>query len=188
MAEALCAFLDASVLYPVSLRNLLMRLSLESLFQAKWSAKIHEEWINAVLRDNPQIPVSRLHALRDAMDAHVDDAVVTDYEHLIATLTLPDSGDRHVLAAAISGQATVIITRNLRDFPGEVLARHNMRAVHPDEFVSGLIEVAPSVVLKAVSDQQRRLTKPPITMDELLSVFLRLDLRATVAQLRGMKV
>lgn len=184
MAEACCAFLDASVLYPVSLRNLLMRLTLESLFQAKWSAKIHDEWITAVLRDNPQIPVARLHDLRDAMDSRVDDAVVTDYEPLIDTLTLPDPGDRHVLAAAIVGRASVIITRNLRDFPDAILVRHRIRAVHPDEFVSGLIEVAPSVVLKAFSDQQRRLTKPPITMDELLGVFLRLDLTETVAQLR----
>lgn len=113
MEETLRAFLDASVLYPVSLRHLLMRLVLEGLFQAKWSAMIYEEWIRAVLRDNPHIPITRLHALRDAMDDRIDDAVVVDYEHLIETLTLPDLNDRHVLAAAIVGQADVIITRNL---------------------------------------------------------------------------
>ncbi len=36
------AFLDASVLYPVSLRNLLMRLTLGGLYQARWSAHVHE--------------------------------------------------------------------------------------------------------------------------------------------------
>jgi hypothetical protein len=86
MAETPRAFLDASVLYPVSLRNLLMRLALERLFQPKWSAMIHQEWIRAAFRDNPQIPIERLHQLRDAMDDRIDDALVIDYERLVETL------------------------------------------------------------------------------------------------------
>jgi hypothetical protein len=37
------AFLDASVLYPALLRNLLMHLALRDLFQARWSDRVHEE-------------------------------------------------------------------------------------------------------------------------------------------------
>jgi hypothetical protein len=43
------AFFDASVLYPSELRNLLMHLALTGLFRAKWSARVHEEWISALL-------------------------------------------------------------------------------------------------------------------------------------------
>ena len=60
MTGAVRAFLDASVLYPVSLRNLLMRLTLNGLFQARWSADVHEEWIRAVPRDRPDLPRQRL--------------------------------------------------------------------------------------------------------------------------------
>jgi len=109
MTGTLCAFLDASVLYPVSLRHLLMRLTLERLYQARWSAKVHEEWMRAVLRDNPGVPTARLHDLRNAMDRRALDAVVTGYEGLIDSLTLPDANDRHVLAAAIVGRADVIV-------------------------------------------------------------------------------
>jgi hypothetical protein len=35
MSGTFCAFLDASVLYPASLRNLLMRLALNSLFSGQ---------------------------------------------------------------------------------------------------------------------------------------------------------
>ncbi|MGA3400012.1 MAG: hypothetical protein ABSC95_12400 [Acetobacteraceae bacterium] len=49
------------------------------------------------------------------MEAHVGDALVSGYEHLIEQLTLPDRDDRQVLAAAIHGGATVIVTANLRD-------------------------------------------------------------------------
>jgi predicted nucleic acid-binding protein len=46
------------------------------------------------------------------MNVHVRDCLVTDYEELIGTLTLPDPDDRHVFAAAIKGQANVIVTHN----------------------------------------------------------------------------
>lgn len=184
MSEPLCAFLDASVLYPVSLRNLLMRLTIDDLYQARWSAHVHEEWIRSVVRDKPHLSIAQLQAVRDGMDAHAEDALVTGYEHLIPTLTLPDPDDRHVLAAAIVGEASVIVTRNLRDFPEDVLDLHNIEAMHPDEFIRGLLNVDPAAVVAAVTQQQRRLKSPPVPMSDLLLLFERLDLIQTVAELR----
>jgi hypothetical protein len=184
MDETPRAFLDASVLYPVSLRHLLMRLALASLFQPQWSAHVHEEWIRSVLRDNPHIPAMRLWALRDAMDQRIDDAVVTGYEHLVETLTLPDPDDRHVLAAAITGGATVILTRNLRDFPPSALKPHGITAWHPDPFIRRFLDVDPESVIGALRDQQASLINPPIPMSELLGIFERIGLAETVAELR----
>jgi hypothetical protein len=184
MRGSFCAFLDASVLYPVSLRNLLMRLTLNGLFQARWSAHVHEEWIRAVLRDRPDVPVARLRQLRDAMDRHAEDCLVTGYEPLIEGLSLPDSDDRHVLAAAIAGRADVIVTCNLKDFPDAILEGYGIEAQHPDEFVRHLIDLAPVLVIDAVRDQQASLINPPITMIELLAVFERLSLTETVLELR----
>lgn len=178
------AFLDASVLYPVSLRNLLMRLTLAGLYQARWSAHVHEEWIRAVLRDHPALPAARLHELRAAMDERAEDSVVTGYEPLIESMTLPDPNDRHVLAAAIVAGADVIVTRNLRDFPDEVLAPYNIEPQHPDEFIRHMLDLAPVVVVDAVRSQQARLINPPVPMPELLALFERLELVETVNELR----
>jgi hypothetical protein len=178
------AFLDASVLYPVSLRHLLMRLAIARLYQPRWSAKVHEEWIRAVLRDNPGVPMTRLHDLRDAMDERAQDAVVTGYEGLIDSLALPDPDDRHVLAAAIVGRADIIVTCNLRDFPPEVLGRHKIEAQHPDEFIRHLLDLAPRVVIDAVRRQQASLINPPVAMPELLALFERLGLTESVVELR----
>lgn len=184
MDGTVCAFLDASVLYPVSLRNLLMRLALSGLFQARWSADVHEEWIGAVRRDRPDIPVDRLHELRDAMNEHAEDSLVTGYAPLIDGLQLLDPDDRHVLAAAIVGQADVIVTHNLRDFPAEALAGHDIAAQHPDEFIRHLLDLSPVLVVEAVRDQQAALIRPPVAMPELLALFERLGLTETVAELR----
>jgi predicted nucleic acid-binding protein len=102
--------MDSSVLYPVSLSNLLMRLTIDNLYQALWSPDVHAEWIRSVARDKPGLPDSRLHEIRDAMDAHATDAVVTGYEPLIDSLELPDPNDRHVLEAAIVSGADMIVT------------------------------------------------------------------------------
>ena len=178
------AFLDSNVLYPVTLRNLLMELAVAKLYQPRWSADVHEEWIRAVLRDRPDIPRERLETIRAAMDHEAQDAIVTGYQPLIAGLALPDPDDRHVLAAAIVGQADVIVTRNLRDFPDDALARYNIEAQHPDEFVRHLLDLSPVLVVDAVREQQEFLINPPVAMAELLDTFERLGLVETVLELK----
>ncbi len=76
--------------------------------------------------------------------------MVTGYEPSIETLNLPDPGDRHVLAAAIRGGATLIVTSNERDFPAAALAAHNIEAIGPDRFLLRLLEQDPSLVLCAL--------------------------------------
>jgi hypothetical protein len=118
------------------------------------------------------------------MDCEAEDASVTGYQPLIAGLTLPDTGDRHVLAAAIVGQADVIVTRNLRDFPDDVLACYNIETQRPDEFLRHRLDLTPVAVVDAMHEQQEWLTNPSVAMREWLAAFERLDPVATVRELR----
>jgi hypothetical protein len=68
----------------------------------------------------------------------------------ITSPTLPDADDRHVLAAAIHGGATIIVTMNLRDFPAAMLATHGMTALHPDTFTGRILENEPDEVIAAL--------------------------------------
>jgi hypothetical protein len=86
----LVAFLDASVLYPALLRNLLMHLAVRDLFQARWSDRVHEEWIAALLRNRRDLTPTQLARTRKLMDENVDDALVDGYEHIVGQLMLPD--------------------------------------------------------------------------------------------------
>ncbi|WP_340615190.1 hypothetical protein [Xenorhabdus thailandensis] len=47
--------LDACVLYPARLRDLLMHLGLAGLYQPKWSATIQGEWKRNLLKQRPDI-------------------------------------------------------------------------------------------------------------------------------------
>jgi len=92
------AFLDASVLYPAPLRDLLLELAVADLYRAKWSDAVHEEWIRSVLRDRPDLTRAQLERTCDLMNLHARDALVSDFEDLIDVLKLPDPDDCHVLA------------------------------------------------------------------------------------------
>lgn len=176
---------DACVLYPAPLRSLLMYLALTDLFRARWTEAIHEEWMRHVRQDYPDITQEQVERIRDLMNSHVRDCLVTGYEGLTPTLTLPDPDDRHVLAAAIRAGADVIVTSNLTDFPAEALTPHGITAQHPDEFITHLLEQAPAVVCEAARKQRQSLKKPPKTVEEYLQALERQRLSRTVAGLRS---
>lgn len=174
---------DACVLYPAPLRDTLMRLALTDLFKAHWTDQIHEEWINALLRQG-KFTRERLERIRDLMDAHVKDAKVTGYEPLIETLQLPDPDDRHVLAAAIRCGADAIVTFNLKDFPEADLAFYGIDLLHPDDFIYYQIDMAPVVCCSAIKMQRTALKNPQIEVEEFLAILQKQQLPQSVSKLR----
>lgn len=180
---ALTALYDACVLYPAPLRDFLIRLAVTGLFRAKWSDDIHEEWIRNVLKNRQDLTLDQLSKTRALMDRSVPDCLVKNYQSIIDSLILPDPDDRHVLAAAIRGRADVIITFNLKDFPTDALAEHNVEAQHPDTFIVDLIGLDTAAVCTAVRAQRKTLKNPPQTAGELLSTFTKLGLAQTVSEL-----
>src|SRR5262245_16383071 len=135
MGPPVLAVYDANILYPAPLRDLFIRLAQARLVRARWTDTIHDEWFRNVLKDNPQLSPERLARTRTLMNEAVRDCLVTGYEDLIESVTPPDPDDRHVLAAAIRAGAGVIVTYNLADFPAEALARFDIEAQHPDDFL-----------------------------------------------------
>ena len=114
------------MLYPAPLRDLLVELANCSLFRAKWTDQIHEEWIGNLLKNRPDLNRDTLTRTRELMDTAVLDCMVEGHMDLVESLVLPDPDDRHVLAAAIHSGADAIITFNMRDFPDEVMSQYNL--------------------------------------------------------------
>jgi predicted nucleic acid-binding protein len=184
MEPPVTAVYDANILYPAPLRDLLIRIAQAGLVRAKWTETIHDEWLRNLLKDKLQLSPERLARTRTLMNEAVRDCLVTGHEDLIDSLMLPDPDDRHVLAAAIRAGAEVIVTYNLTDFPEETLARFDIKALHPDDFLVSLLDVAPAIVCAAVKRQRESLRNPPKTAAELLTTLESMGLTRTVAQLR----
>lgn len=178
------ALYDACVLYPAPLRDLLMHLALTDLYRARWTDRIHDEWIGAVLDKRSDLRRDQLECTRRLMNAHVRDCLVTGYEDLIDRLTLPDPDDRHVLAAAIQCGAAVIVTYNTKDFPAARLDAYGIDAQHPDKFIAHLLDLAPGPVCTAAKRHRQSLKNPPRTVEQFLDALAAQQLSETVSRLR----
>jgi hypothetical protein len=173
---------DANVFYPAPLRDLLIRLAQTDLVRAGWSERILDECFDNLARNRPDLEPSRLRRTRTLINQAVRDALVTGYESLIEGLALPDADDRHVLAAAIHAGVQGIVTFNVRHFPRAVLRVHGIEALHPDRFVSMLIELDEETVLQVLDDQEAALRRAePV---DLITRMERQGLPAAAAALR----
>jgi predicted nucleic acid-binding protein len=143
------------------------------------------EWIKNLLVKRPDLKRQDLEKTRKAMDSAFPDANTTNYQKLIRDLSLPDPGDKHVLAAAIAANAEIIVTFNLKDFPADFLKRYDIEAQHPDEFVSDLIDLDKTSALEALNNQVKRLRNPPKSVDDVLQALEKCGLTNSVMNLRN---
>lgn len=177
------AILDANVLYPALLRDLLLSLAHADLYSAKWFAHIRNEWMRNLLRDRPALG-EKIAAAAQAMEEAIPDCLVIGYEHLIDSLKLPDPDDRHVLAAAIAGHADAIVTFNDKDFPKEVLDPLGIEIQTPDEFVLNQLMLDKATALAAIKRMRERWARPQHDAATLVALLERRGLPQTAAHLR----
>ncbi len=177
------AVLDANVLYPALLRNVLLSLAHADLFSAKWSMHIRQEWTRSLLRDKPMMTAQVAKAAQ-AMEDAIPDCLVSGYEHLIGGLDLPDPDDRHVLAAAIAGRADSIVTLNQRDFPPHIVGALGIEIQTPDEFVLNQLQLDQVTALKALHAMRLRLSRPSLDGPALVALFEKRGLPQSAAHLR----
>lgn len=177
------ALLDANALYPAPVRDLLLSLACAGLYHARWTSRIHEEWLRNVLEQRPELRDKLIRSI-DLMNQSVPDSLIDNFEPLIDSLQLPDPDDRHVLAAAIVGHADAIVTFNSKDFPDEILRTFHIEAQHPDDFVMNQLELRELDAITAIKALRARLRKPPVSAEQLIATYERCGLPLTASQLR----
>jgi hypothetical protein len=61
MISTFTAFIDANVFYGARLRSLVLFVAQTKLYRAKWSERVNDEWVDAVVRKakRPSLTVSR---------------------------------------------------------------------------------------------------------------------------------
>ncbi|WP_455275059.1 PIN domain-containing protein [Rhizobium herbae] len=183
-SKPLVAVLDACVLYPFHLRNLLVQAAFDGLFDAHWSDDIHAEWIRNLAANAPHVTVDRLEVTRDRMKDVLPQANVSGYQSLIPELDLPDPDDRHVLAAAITGKATLIVSWNIKDFPIENLRSHGVACITPDAFLVELYGQFPEALIDSVARARGNLRKSLPSSEDFVGAVERQGLAAFAAILR----
>jgi predicted nucleic acid-binding protein len=172
--------LDANVLYPALLRDVLLTLAHADIYNAKWTATIEQELTRALLRDFPD-KANLVEQLAQRMREAVPDCLVTGYEPLVDSLQLPDADDRHVLAAAVVGHADAIVTFNRKDFPPEVCSPFSVEVQSADEFLVNQITLQKLPALAAIRRMRERWERPEVTAAELIDLLAIRGLGMTAA-------
>lgn len=177
--------IDACVFYSMLQSDAMMSLCARGLFAAKWSVRIEDEWMRALAERRPD-GIDKIMRRRDTMrnvvpDWEVPEAAISPLE---AGLTLPDPGDTHVLAAAMAGHADCIVTANLKDFPGALLAPYGIEAVDPDRFIINQWDLDPIQAIAAFKAMRARWKRPETSPEDFAVAFDRVGLLASGRRLR----
>jgi predicted nucleic acid-binding protein len=183
-SEPPVAVYDACVLYPFHLRNVLVQCAFDGLVEARWTDEIHSEWMRNLADTSSGTPLKRLEATRDLMKAALPDADVACYETLIPSLSLPDPDDRHILAAAIAGKASLIVTWNLKHFPTADLRSHGVAAISPDGFLVALHSTFRNELIASTRRARLNLRKTLPSAEEFIEALKAQGLTAFSAILR----
>ena len=144
------AVLDACVLYPSVLREILLGVAARGLYEPLVSDRILREWTLATAKIGPMAQV-QAEGEATLVKAAFPRAVIREQPNIEARLALPDPDDDHVLAVAIAGHADAIVTFNAKDFPRPVLADHGLDRRDPDGFLWELWSHHPQAVGEVVS-------------------------------------
>ena len=152
--------IDACVLYPTVMREMVLGVAGEGLFEPLWSPRILEEWARAAAKLGAgQEALARREIA--ALTARWPRASIAPRAGDLARLWLPDRDDVHVLAAAIAGSADLLLTLNAQDFPRHTLAEEGLLRAAPDLFLHDLYRQAPGPVARvaeAVRAEAERLS------------------------------
>lgn len=167
VADRFTVILDANVLYPFLVRDVLLSLAAAGLYRPRWSRDIMDEWSSKLIETHPDLQVKITETIAK-MEEAFPEATVEGYEDLIPTLHLPDENDRHVLAAAIKAGASVIVTENTKDFPPEILSKYELETRTADEFAVDTFQLYVTDALDAIRKMRERHKKPPHNADELI--------------------
>lgn len=165
-ADRFTALIDACVLGGALRRNMLLSLAEAGLFRPRWSARILDETQKTISEITKGATDGSKQ--RAAIEAAFPESLVTGYEVFEDKLELPDPGDNHVLAAAISTSAQVIVTDNLADFPSEALEPHAIDAISADDFIADTIELDPSEAILALRTMRERFKNPALDIAALI--------------------
>ena len=134
--------IDACVLYPTVMREMVLGVAKTGAFEPIWSARILEEWARAAIKLGP---AGEAQARAEIAGLRIDwpQAERDVPARLQARLWLPDENDIHVLAVAVASSADVILTLNAKDFPRQILAEEGLSRADPDSYLHGIWQANP---------------------------------------------
>ncbi|MDA8346288.1 MAG: PIN domain-containing protein [Thermaerobacter sp.] len=185
---AFVAFLDACVLYQATLRDVLLSLAEEDVYQVRWSPHVLDEMVKNVgarLGLDPKQALAGAEYARSMMEQAFPDAAVEPDAYVpLVPVMANHPKDRHVLAAAIVARADVLVTSNIKDFPTAACQPYNLEVQHPDIFLQHQFGLNPELITMVLVRLASERKQPPMTDVEDILTALQVEHPRFVAMAR----
>lgn len=125
---------DANILYSRTLRDYFLYAADQGAIEIHWSQQNLDE-MSRNLRHNLGLNEADTARLELLMNDYIEYALIdVESEDLAAVDGVAmDAGDRHVLAAALSADADILLTENIRHFPSEWMTKHGIELLSASE-------------------------------------------------------
>lgn len=162
----LSVFLDANVIYSITLTDVLLTLAEHDLFLPLWSPNVLQEAQEAASRTLPDAAQQAFRKRLIMMDQAFPESSIHVEESEWSQFDLPDPDDRHVLAAAAQGQADALATRNIKDFPQKLLDSFSIQVITPDDLLCVLLRRNPEATANAIRELIDSRHRPPINIPD----------------------
>ena len=135
-----------------------------------WSDELLEEWVRVIVREGKRKAASA-RSVAEAVRSFFGPGRIepSTYRDAVDTTPGPDEANRVHTAAAIGGMASVLLTKNQRDFPREYLEHRGVRLLTADAYLRDLLRRRPSDVLASVRRLAALKRRPPRTPCELVA-------------------
>ncbi len=160
----LIAVLDADVLFPMILRDTLLRAAMAGLCRIHWTGRIQDE-VERNLVGSYGMVAGKARGLRQIMESAFPDAMVEGWEDIEAEMPNHPK-DRHVAAAAVTIAAPIIVTSNVKDF--RVLPT-GVTVVTPDAFLTRLLDDHGEAFIDVLRQQAAGYRQDPKTLEALIT-------------------
>jgi len=152
---------DANVLFSRTLRDYFLYAADQGVIEIRWSQQILDE-MSRNLRERLGLSHEATDRLETLMNDYIEYALTVVAPEDLATVEQVDmdAKDRHVLAAALSADADILLTDNTRHFPRRWMAAHGIELIDSARLLARLVEQHPDQMRTAHETTVRHSPKP----------------------------
>ncbi len=152
---------DANILFSRTLRDYFLYAAAAGAIEIHWSQQILDE-MSCNLRKQFGFRQADTDRLEELMNAYIEYALIEVEAEDLATVqnVEMDAKDRHVLAAALSVDADILLTQNTKHFPRTWMTEHGIELLNAGELLSRLAEHFPDKIQAAHQQAVRTSRKP----------------------------
>ena len=160
---------DANILFSRTLRDYVLYAAEAGAIEVRWSQQILDE-MSRNLQGRLGLSQADTDRLERLMNVYLDEALVeVEADDLAVVIGVAmDVKDRHVLAAALSANADILVTENVRHFPRTWMAEHDIELLTARQLLARLAEAFPDEIRRA---HHRTVRYSPKTEADILATL-----------------